>query len=205
MTTTILIITAVFIFGIGFGAANWFLRRSRPDSSSKIVPAASAGIAFNWRYISLPLLILAASLVLTAIFYGQLPEEVAYRFTLDGDPDAYTSAGAAVALMLGIQVLFMFLAWLIIRTVIRMGFFNQQIDDTLVKPEKMLSVMGNMMAIPNLIMAFALLDIFSYNAYEVHYMPLWLFAVIALVVGSVVLGIVALPVILKLVKSFNQP
>jgi hypothetical protein len=55
--------------------------------------------------------------------------------------------------------------------------------------EKMLSLMGNMVALPQIILGFAMLDIFSYNSYQIHLMPLWIFALIVMGLGGMALGI----------------
>jgi hypothetical protein len=39
------------------------------------------------------------------------------------------------------------------------------------------------------VLGFVMLDIFSYNVYEIHPMPIWLFALIVMVAGSVILAI----------------
>ena len=49
--------------------------------------------------------------------------------------------------------------------------------------------MGNMVALPQIILSFAMLDIFSYNAYQTRIMPLWIFALIVMVLGGIVLGV----------------
>jgi len=48
--------------------------------------------------------------------------------------------------------------------------------------------MGNMVALPQIILTFAMLDIFLYNAYQVHLIPLWVFALIVIIAGGVILG-----------------
>ena len=73
-----------------------------------------------------------------------------------------------------------------------------------VQPEGLLLFMGNMPAIPQLILAFALADIFSYNALDTHIMPLWLFSVIVLVIGAVVIGRFAIPVFLRALRGMND-
>ena len=55
--------------------------------------------------------------------------------------------------------------------------------------QKLISIMGNMVALPQIILTFAMLDIFLYNAYQIHLMPLWVFALIVMVLGGVILGI----------------
>jgi hypothetical protein len=42
-----------------------------------------------------------------------------------------------------------------------------------------------------------MLDIFIYNSYQVHLMPLWLFAVIVMILGTALLGIL-------FVRAFRQ-
>ena len=50
-------------------------------------------------------------------------------------------------------------------------------------------VMGNMIVLPQIILCFAMLDIFSYNSYQIHLMPLWVFALIVMGLGGMALGI----------------
>ena len=55
--------------------------------------------------------------------------------------------------------------------------------------------MGNMVTLPQIILIFAMLDIFLYNAYQVHLMPLWIFALMVMVLGGIVLGVMYLQAI----------
>ena len=54
---------------------------------------------------------------------------------------------------------------------------------------KILMAMGNMVALPQLILLFAMLHIFLYNAYEIRLIPLWIIIVIIMLISSIVLGI----------------
>ena len=58
----------------------------------------------------------------------------------------------------------------------------------MVRFDRLLLFMGNMVAMPQLFLFFAMLDAFSYNSYEIHILPLWVFALIVLVVGAVALA-----------------
>jgi hypothetical protein len=49
--------------------------------------------------------------------------------------------------------------------------------------------MGNMLALPQIILTLAMLDIFLYNAYQIRLIPLWVSAVIIMVLGLVILGV----------------
>ncbi|MDO8716252.1 MAG: hypothetical protein Q7J73_05535, partial [Dehalococcoidales bacterium] len=63
-------------------------------------------------------------------------------------------------------------------------------ESAVVKPQRIMLIMGNMVAIPQLILDFAMLDIFSYNSYQTHLRPsVLVFALIVMVIGGVILGV----------------
>jgi uncharacterized membrane protein len=155
-------------------------------------------------YVALPVAILVFSVAISIIFYGQLPEEVAYRFKLDGSPESFLSRGNTVAIMLAVQLLLALGAVGITLVISRLRALTVNRESLWVQPEGLLLFMGNMPAIPQLILAFALADIFSYNTYDTHIMPLWLFALVVLVVGAVVIGIVTIPVFFKVLRGINS-
>ena len=66
----------------------------------------------------------------------------------------------------------------------------QQIQSSAV--QKLLTLMGNMIALPQIILVFAMLDIFLYNSYQIHIMPLWIFALAVMILGVIILGIILL-------------
>ena len=143
-------------------------------------------IPFRWTYIILPIGILLLCIILTGYFYHLLPGEVAYHFK-DGSPDKWMSRGAIIAWMLTPQLLLALLAGAIVWGTIRLSAHFRQAVNTGV--EKMISLMGNMVALPQIILGFAMLDIFSYNSYQIHLMPLWIFALIVMGLGGIILGI----------------
>ena len=143
-------------------------------------------IFFRWTYIILPVAILLLSIILAAYFYHLLPGEVAYHFQ-DGSPDKWMSRGAIIAWMLTPQLLLSLLSVAIVWGIIKLSARFQQTASGWVG--KILSLMGNMVALPQVILGFAMLDIFSYNAYQIHLMPLWVFAVIVMGLGGIALGI----------------
>ncbi len=140
---------------------------------------------FRWRYIVIPIFFLLLSLGLTIYFYPKLPGEVAYHFR-DGLPDRWTGRGVATAWLLVPQFLLTGLGAAIVMGIIRLG---SRFQPTAGKgSERLLLLMGNMVALPQIVLAFAMLAIFSYNAYEIYLMPLWLFALIVMGLGGIVLG-----------------
>ena len=146
-------------------------------------------LTFHWGYIILPVVILLLSIILTAYFYHRLPVEVAYHFQADGTPDRWLSRGAIILWMLLPQLFLTLLAGAITWGITKLSALFRQPEDTLIKPERILLFMGNMIALPQVILCFAMLDIFSYNSYQIHIMPLWVFALIVMGLGGIILGI----------------
>jgi uncharacterized membrane protein len=203
MITIILILVVVFIIGLGFGVAGWFVfRHRRLIKRRELEPVKESAIrgplSFRWRYILLPLVILLLSIILVAYFYHLLPGEVAYHFK-DGSPDKWTGRGAVIAWMLAPQFFFTLLAVIIVLVTVKLGSRFQQTASSWVG--KMLSLMGNMLALPQVILGFAMLDIFSYNSYQIRLIPLWVFALIAMGLGGIILGVFFVQAIRRVWKT----
>jgi len=153
--------------------------------SEKLNETNPEKLAFRWMYIILPVALLVISLILTAIFYRLLPEAVAYHFQ-NSTPDKWLNRGAITAWLVLPHIFCAVFAFIIVR----MAMFSTryyQAEDTPIK--KVIPVMGNMIALLQIIVVFAALDIFLYNVYEIKLMPLWIFALIVLVLGVLVLGV----------------
>tara|TARA_B100000315_G_C14508391_1_gene555766 strand:+ start:384 stop:893 length:510 start_codon:yes stop_codon:yes gene_type:complete len=152
-------------------------------------PTTGTTLAFHWSYIILPVAILLLSIILTAYFYRRLPVEVAYHFEHDGSPDRWLNRGTIILWMLLPQLSLTMMAGAISWGITKLSVLFRQRESTRIKPERILLLMGNMVALPQIILCFAMLDIFSYNSYQIHIMPLWVFALIVMGLGGVILGI----------------
>jgi len=188
MTTLIYILIAVLGIGLGVGATAWyFLRRRQQTEKSPEVSAAKN--RFRWRYIIAPVVLLLLFTTLSAVFYPRLPAEVGYQFRPDGTAGKLLSREMAMVLMLVPQLFLALLALFI------MG----------IKPQKILTIVGNLGALPQLILGFTIFDIFSYNACQVHIMPVWV-AILVLALSAVVLGAVFVIFVYRSrERLFNQP
>ncbi len=151
--------------------------------------------AFHWSYILLPVVILLLSIVLTVYFYHLLPLEVAYQFQSDGSPDRWLSRGAIILWSLLPQLFLALLAGATTWGITKMGALFGQLESLRIKLEKMLSIIGNMIALPQIILCFAMLRIFSYNSYQIHLLSLWVFTLIIMGLGGIILGIFFVQVI----------
>ncbi|MAF85094.1 MAG: hypothetical protein CL875_01205 [Dehalococcoidales bacterium] len=192
MSIITIILIIIFLLGIGGGAIAWFIFRQRQSAKSqkptkkttKRVPQP-----FRWSYIIAPAVILVLSIILTAYFANRLPNEVAYHFTADGSPDKWLSRGAAIAWAVAPQIFITLLAAAITWGTTRLGVLFGQAEGAWIKPERVLAFMGNMMALPQIILLFAMVNIFSYNSYQTQLMSLWVFALIIMISGGIIIGI----------------
>jgi len=192
MITPILILVVIFLLGLGCGAGVWFIfQRRLAVKGKKPTKQASARetIPFRWSYIILPIAIFLLSIILTAYFYHLLPAEASYHFKLDGTPDKWLSREMIMVWGLIPQLLFTLMAGAITWGIAKLGILPKQTENSLIKPEGILSLMGNMMALPQIVLCFAMLDIFSYNLYQAHIMPMWIFLAIILGLATIGLGL----------------
>jgi uncharacterized membrane protein len=144
---------------------------------------------FRWNYIILPVVILIISVITAAYFYRLLPAETAYRFSSDGTPVRWLGRTTIVAWFLLFQLLLTLLSGGITWGTTKLNTLFKQLDTTNIKLESILTLMGNMIALPQIIIFFTMLDIFSYNSYQRHLIPIWMLALLILGIGGIILGI----------------
>lgn len=168
------------------GGAVWFALYSRRLAPER---AKAGRLPFYWRHIILPVAIFLLSVLLAAYFYRQLPAEVAVHFQFDGSPDKWLSREITIVWFLVPQFFLALLAGATTWGITKLGFLFSQTEGAGVKPERILSFMGNIFALPQFIICFAMLDIFSYNSYQIHIMPMWIFLLIILGLAIAILGL----------------
>jgi hypothetical protein len=107
------------------------------------------------------------------------------------------SSGALIAWMLLPQVFFTIVAFALVRLVM-LGVRSVPPGET--PFQTLLPLMGNMLALPQVVLFFIMLQIFLYNAYQVTLIPLWITAVIILAIG----GIVLIMIFTRLVRQYRS-
>ena len=191
MTIAIAVLVVFFLISLGCGVGIWFIIRRKLTAKELTQPATpEKALVFRWKYIMLPLATLLLTLILTAYFYRLLPAEIAYIFKLDGSPARWLSREMVTGWMLAPQFLLAMVAAGIALATTRLSAFFQPPQNAAIKPAGILLLIGNMVALPQIILFFAMLDTFSYNSYQVHLMPLWVFALIIMGLGAIALGII---------------
>jgi len=205
MITPILILAAIFLLALSSGIIIWFLsytRRLAQDKEPTNKGERTERPYLRWSYFIVPVVIFLLTIILVAFFYPQLPAEVAYHFKPDGSPDKWLSREVILMWMLVPQLCLALLAGAIAWGITRLSTTYRDTEGNL-KLERIISLMGNMIGLPQLIICFAMLDIFSYNSYGVHVMPIWIFALIVMGLGSIPLGIFFIQAIRRVVEPPN--
>ncbi|MDD2251533.1 MAG: hypothetical protein PHQ10_01010 [Dehalococcoidales bacterium] len=209
-TTTVIIILiggAVVVFG-GFFATvallQFFLNKSRtardpqlPQSTqpepgtvnqrAETAPEPVFRAWFGFKQILPVLIITGFSLVSTLVFMPLLSAEPAFRFNSAGEPASFAGASLIIVASILVQLLFVGTAWFIGKGI--KNFINRldMPQSSGLQAQKVISVAANMIALPQLIAAYISFDIFIYDVYNRHLIPVWIFAIITMVIGGIFL------------------
>jgi hypothetical protein len=192
MIILFIIIGAVLIIGLGLGATVILLLRSSPEvthDQTEQLETGAPSLRLRWRHIALPLVILVLTIALVAYFYHLLPEEVAYHFGSGGFPDEWTGRVAITLWTLLPQFLLTLFALATVWGITKLGPAFEQMEGFGISLDTIALAMGNMIALPQAILFFAMLNIFSYNSYEFRILPLWVIALLVMGLGAIILGI----------------
>ena len=195
----ILILAVIAILGLGFGLTLWLASRYTQTSTGQETTqetAKRATLTFRWQYIMLPIIICFLFVILSAVFYSKLPADVGYHFKPDGTPDRWLNREMAMALMLAPQILLTLLAGATTKGITKLGILSEQTGGIGIEPQKILSRMGNVVALPQIVIGLVILDIFTYNIYQIHILPTWAFLL--------VLGIATITLVLLLVFTIRK-
>ncbi|MGD0794329.1 MAG: hypothetical protein ABR958_01875 [Dehalococcoidales bacterium] len=143
-------------------------------------------IVFRWAYVALPVIVLLIAIAIDAVSYGRLPQDTAYRFS-GGLPVSRVSRGGFLVWTLGLQLVFVLIslaiALFITGAARRMQLAESQLNRTI------FGIMGNMVALPQIIVAYAMADIFLYNVYGRALPALWAFALAVLFMGGIIMAV----------------
>ena len=188
---SLLVTLAIVIIGLAVGGALFFSKYSLRMAKVKVdmKEDQSNTVKFSWRQILLPLVVLLLTVIVVIALSGNLPEQVVYRFNTDGSPDSTVGRTGFLVIILTCQFLLTLMAGGITFGV---AMLKVPLGDgaSFVRPEKVVSFMGNVIGVPQFILFFVMLDIFSYNLYQIHVFPTWLFLLVVLGLATIALVVV---------------
>jgi nitrogen fixation-related uncharacterized protein len=183
----ILVVTILLIIGAGILFFWAFSQKqtagtkaSNKDAASQEKRDEKAG--FRWNHILLPLSILVLSIIIAFVFYGKLPDHVVTRNTL-------VNRGVIMIWAILPQILLTLMSVTIAWGTSKIHLLIPENEPGAIRIETVMAVMSNMVAIPQLILFFVMLDIFTFNAFEKHISFLWAFTLSIILIGLVILGV----------------
>ncbi len=156
---------------------------------------------FRWAYIALPAALSLLTVILAACFYPFLSSDVAYHFIGDA-PDKFLSRGGFIAWMIIPQLIFALIAIAFVRLVMSLSRSFPAGTSPL---QDILPIMGNMWALPQLVIIFAMVSFFLYNAYQITPISLWILIVVVLVIGAGILALLFVRAIGRARRRQKQP
>ena len=188
MTTTI-IAGIIFIAGLCLGiVAFLYLSYFKKNTGGAGANAPDkTGMVFEWKYVTLPMIIFITSIIIAAMFFFQLPDEIAYRFSSDGAAESWMGRVTVTAIMLGLQFVIIAMVLLIIKTIVGFAKTIEQSSPSF-NPDRFMLVIGNIAALPQLVLAVIMFDIFSFNVVDKHVLSIWLLILIMAISGAVILS-----------------
>jgi hypothetical protein len=167
-----------------------------------ISPAAlEKPIRFRWAYIALPVALFFLTVILAGSFYPFLSSDVVYHFIGDV-PDRFLSRGGFIAWMIVPQLIFALIALAFVRLVMSLSRSFPAGTSPL---QDLLPIMGNMWAVPQLVIVFTMVSFFLYNAYQIIPISLWILIVIVLGIGAAILALLFVRAIRRARRRQKQP
>jgi len=142
-------------------------------------------VRFLWSYVIWPVSLVALTIILAACFYPFLSNEVAYHFQGE-TPDKWLPRFTFIIAIIASQGFFTLLAYGMVQLMMLTGRYLTGVNSPL---PTLLPIMGNMVMIPQLVLVVAMLDYILYDIYRIMFMPLWIIALVILVLGAIILVI----------------
>ena len=197
----ILVVTFIFILGAGLVFLQMFspkkpASQTKPDEPPHPAVKSAKKPGIRWSYFILPVAILLISVIITIYFYGKLPDAVVWRLNSNDSPPI--SRFQIVLWSIVPQLFLTLLAIVIAYGTTKISNLFNQASEAGIKLDTLLMVMSNMVIIPQLILLFAILNIFSYNAFQKHISFIWWVSLAVIVAGVVLLSIFFIRAIRKM-------
>ncbi len=195
MGTIVVLILVVGLLMLCGGGLLWLAVRQRQQFASAASargPGSAAPsdtrLPFRWRYVVAPGAVLVVSVVAAAFFFRLLPAQVTYGYG-SGSVGRQISRGLLLVVLLAPQFILTFLSAAVAHVVARVGSrFVKDGGTSTGVVESVGTIMSNMVVLPQLVLCYAMIDMFRFNAYGTHLPPLYVFAVIVMLIGGAALG-----------------
>ena len=159
---------------------------------------------FRRSYIAGPLILAVLCLITALLFVFQSPNPIAVRFDSQGAATTTMSKFVFVALIMLSQAIGIFIAAAIAQSVIRIGRNLLKTGPPPAELGGFIILMSHMVLLPQVIIAYLMLDVFIYALWERHLISALLFSLIVILASIVVFGIVFVRQFMKINSILNR-
>jgi len=187
---TLIITIAVFlvlIAGTLFLAMMVFNHAKVPMKNMVDKPAVP--IKFSIKYVALSLVMLVLTVVMVAIISPKLPRSIGYNFDASGDPTMTMRRISLIIWTLLPQFMLTLMALIVSWGVTKLSNVFRTPQEGGLQMNGLLLVMGNIIGLPQLIIAYAMANIFTYNAYQVTLPPIWIITLVVMGIAGIILTV----------------
>jgi uncharacterized membrane protein len=147
----------------------------------------SQPLVFRLKYIAAPMILAILVVVIALSFLFFLPNPLPFRFDSDGSPLTSMNKYAFILLMVAVQIVSALVAMAIVRTIIGISKNMFKASEAPINLEGLVSLMSNMVLLPQVILAYLLVDTLIYAGWNIHVISFTLFSIGAVVIGTVIL------------------
>jgi hypothetical protein len=211
MQNNIITIVAVFAVGLCCGAfIVWLNSRQRSrkqetaDQSAPQPVVQPAAPAFRLSFVIVPIVLAALCLIVALCFYPSLQSPIAYRFGASGEIKSNMNTVAFVMVMGAAQIIGALIAWGTASVIIKMGHSAFKTSAQQFKLDGFISLMSNMILLPQIIAAYLMLDAFIYNVWQRHFISATYFTIATIIIGSGIIFVVFVRLLLQARSAVNK-
>jgi hypothetical protein len=122
------------------------------------------------------------------MFFFQLPDQVAYRFTSGGAAESWMGKIPLTGILLGVQFVMIVMVTIIIKAIVSFGKAIEQTSPNF-HPDRFMLLIGNIAALPQLVLAVVMFDVFSFNIIDKHVLSIWAIILVLAISSAVVLTV----------------
>ncbi|MCL2615941.1 MAG: hypothetical protein FWD30_03985 [Dehalococcoidia bacterium] len=218
--TSIITIAAVFVGGLLCGAfvvwLNARLRRkqrapvaqqvpvTQPDACVQAGQATYNAPVFRLRFVIAPIVLAALCLIAVVSFYASLGSPLAYRFDAAGEARNVMNKNAFVIIMVVAQAIGALIVWGLANIIIKMGHSAFKTSEPQFRLDGFITLMSNMILLPQLILAYVMLDAFIYSVWQRHFIPATSFTIGAIIIGSGIIFVAFVLLLTRARRAFNK-
>ncbi|MCL2707102.1 MAG: DUF1648 domain-containing protein, partial [Dehalococcoidia bacterium] len=142
---------------------------------------------FRVSFIIAPVVLAGLCIIASILFYSSLQPSIAFHFNADGEARRTMGKIVFTLIMSVAQILGVLISWGTASIIIKLGKSAFKISAPQFKLDGFITLMSNMILLPQIILAYLMLDAFIFNVWQRHFTSVIHFSVAAIIIGSAII------------------